>query len=193
MNDVGKPCARDPHARFDRGPLAKRATGRDARETQGPACGTTRHTDQPAAYLTLVGLTGKTEDFGEWPYFFSLFGNPSADEPWGWQIDGHHLNLNALVLGDQLVLTPSFMGSEPCWTHEGPNAGQSIFGPEERAGLNLIRSLDGPQQARAVLHPSIAPGDLPPELSHPIDGRMVAGAFKDNAVVRPSPGSGATS
>lgn len=131
----------------------------------------------------LVGLTGKTEDFGEWPYFFSLFGNPSSDEPWGWQLDGHHLNLNALILGDQLVLTPSFMGSEPCWTHDGPAAGQSIFAPEERAGLNLIRSLDAGQQARAVLHQSIAPGDLPPELSHPIDGRMAAGAFKDNAVV----------
>ena len=35
MNDVGKPCARDPHARFDRGPLAKRDTRSDARETEG--------------------------------------------------------------------------------------------------------------------------------------------------------------
>ena len=26
MNDVGKPCAREPHARFDRGPLANLAT-----------------------------------------------------------------------------------------------------------------------------------------------------------------------
>ena len=25
MNDVGKPCAREPHARFDRGPLANLA------------------------------------------------------------------------------------------------------------------------------------------------------------------------
>ena len=39
--------------RIDRGPLAKRATRRDARETSGPACGTARHTEQPAAYLTL--------------------------------------------------------------------------------------------------------------------------------------------
>ena len=38
----------------DAGPLAKRATRREARETPGPACGTTRHTEQPAAYLTGV-------------------------------------------------------------------------------------------------------------------------------------------
>jgi hypothetical protein len=42
----------------------------------------------------LVGLTGRPEEFGEWPYFFSIFGTPDRDEPWGWQIDGHHLNLN---------------------------------------------------------------------------------------------------
>ncbi len=131
----------------------------------------------------LIELTGKSEDFGEWPYFFSLFGMPSPDEPWAWQIDGHHLNLNCLVLGQQLVLTPSFMGSEPCWAHDGPLAGTVVFEPEERAGLNLIRSLDSAQQAKAVLYPSIAPGDLPPELSHPIDGRMRAGAFKDNATI----------
>lgn len=43
---------------------------------------------------------GKSEDFGEWLYFVTLLGTPSADAPWGWQIDGHHLNLNFFVLGD---------------------------------------------------------------------------------------------
>jgi hypothetical protein len=33
----------------------------------------------------------------------------SVDEPWAWQIDGHHLNLNCLVLDGQLAFTPSFM------------------------------------------------------------------------------------
>lgn len=48
----------------------------------------------------LVEITGKSEDFGEWLYFVTLLGTPSADAPWGWQIDGHHLNLNFFVLGD---------------------------------------------------------------------------------------------
>jgi hypothetical protein len=48
-------------------------------------------------------ITGKPEEYGEWFYWVSVFGTPSASEPWGWQIDGHHLNVNCFVLGDQLV------------------------------------------------------------------------------------------
>ena len=42
MNDVGEPCAGEPHARFDRGPLAKRATGSTETDEKpyGPASGT---------------------------------------------------------------------------------------------------------------------------------------------------------
>ncbi|MGB5760586.1 MAG: DUF3500 domain-containing protein [Acidimicrobiales bacterium] len=131
----------------------------------------------------LVALTDRPDEFGEWPYWFSLFGSPSSDEPWGWQIDGHHLNLNCLVLGDRLVITPSFMGSEPCHIHHGPLAGTAVLVLEERSGLDLIRSFDDRQLAEAVLYDSIEPGHLPKELQHPIDGRMVAGAFQDNATI----------
>lgn len=131
----------------------------------------------------LIEVTGKREDYGEWPYFVTLFGTPSADAPWGWQIDGHHLNLNFFVLADQLVFTPSFMGSEPCRVTSGRLAGTEVFVPEARAGLALVRSLDAKQAGKAVLQASILPEDLPPELKHPVDGRMAAGAFKDNAVI----------
>jgi len=131
----------------------------------------------------LIEVTKKSEDYGEWPYFITLFGTPSADGPWGWQIDGHHLNLNFLVLGDQLIFTPSFMGSEPCRIESGHLAGTEVFGPETQAGLALVRSLDSSQSSKAVLKKSILPDDLPAELKHPVDGRMAAGAFKDNAVV----------
>lgn len=131
----------------------------------------------------LVELTGLSDEYGEWPYFFSLFGQPSRSEPWAWQIDGHHLNVNCLVFGDRLVLTPTFMGSEPCRVNEGSMAGTKVFGPEEQAGLDLIRALDDDQAARAVLRPSIHPDDLPADLQDVIDGRMQAGAFHDNAVI----------
>ena len=62
----------------------------------------------------LAEVTGLTDDFGEWPYFLSFYGEPSAERPWAWQIDGHHLCLNGTVIGDQFLLTPGFMGSEPC-------------------------------------------------------------------------------
>ena len=131
----------------------------------------------------LADVTGHPDDFGEWPYFISFYGEPSADLPWAWQIDGHHLCINGTIIGDQLLLTPSFLGSEPCHVFDGPLTGTMVFTAEERTGLDLIRSLDDQQAARAILRPSIHPDDLPPELQNPFDGRMQAGAFRDNAVI----------
>ncbi len=131
----------------------------------------------------LAQVTGSTDEFGEWPYFISLFGTPSVDEPWGWQFDGHHVNVNCFVLGDEIVLTPTFMGSEPCKVTTGPFAGIEVFAPEQQVGLDLIRSLDASQHDTAVLYPSIMPGTLPKHLEHWIDGRMQAGAFKDNLIL----------
>ncbi len=82
-------------------------------------------------------MTGFHDDFGEWPYFLSFYGEPSTERPWAWQIDGHHLCLNGTVIGDQFLLTPSFMGSEPCQVFDGPLAGTMVFTPEERAGQDL--------------------------------------------------------
>ena len=132
----------------------------------------------------LVDITGKGDDFGEWPYFLSLFGRPDAGEPWAWQLDGHHLNVNACAIGSQLSITPTFMGSEPCAIPNGPLAGTTVFEPETAAGLAFVRALSPSAARRAVVAPSILRGELPPELSHPIDGRMVAGAFKDNVAVQ---------
>ena len=131
----------------------------------------------------LRDVTGMPDDFGEWPYFLTLFGEPSLDEPWGWQIDGHHLNLNVLVLGDRVAMSPWLMGSEPCRVDAGPLAGTEVLGDEERAGLDFIRSLNAEQLGLARRWPSILSADLPAELSTQIDGRMRAGAFQDNAVV----------
>ena len=62
---------------------------------------------------TIGELSGHWDQYGEWLYWLSIFGTPSMEQPWGWQIDGHHLNLNCLVIGDQIVMTPAFFGSEP--------------------------------------------------------------------------------
>lgn len=131
----------------------------------------------------LATVSGSADEFGEWPYFVSVFGTPSADAPWGWQLDGHHLNINCFVLGDEIVLTPTFMGSEPCRVTAGPLAGVEVFAPELQAGLDLIRSLNAAQHDAAVVYPSMVPGALPAHLEHWIDGRMQAGASKDNAVL----------
>ena len=53
------------------------------------------------------------EEYGEWLYHVTVMGTPSASEPWGWQFEGHHAVINYFVLGDQVVMTPFFTGSEP--------------------------------------------------------------------------------
>jgi hypothetical protein len=131
----------------------------------------------------LVEITNSADEFGEWPYWISFFGEPSTTEPWAWQIDGHHLNLNVFVLGDHMVFTPSFMGSEPCDIEDGLLAGVHLFRPEHDAGLAFLRSLNNTQLAAAVFSPSIARDALPPELHDPIDGRMQVGALNDNRIL----------
>lgn len=129
----------------------------------------------------LAELTGDFEAFGEWPYFVSIFGTP-GDEPWGWQIDGHHLCVNTMVLDGRIVTTPTFMGAEPRRVRSGPYAGISLFDPEEQLGLDLVRAFDGRQRERAIVYPSIRSDDIPVHLQNLFDGRMQAGAFHDNLV-----------
>jgi hypothetical protein len=78
-------------------------------------------------------------------------GTPSATEPWGWQLDGHHLIINYFVLGDQVVMTPTFMGSEPVTATEGQYAGASVMQDEEAVGLAFMRSLTPAQQQTATI------------------------------------------
>ncbi|MFK8161940.1 MAG: DUF3500 domain-containing protein [Lewinella sp.] len=84
-------------------------------------------------------------------YYFTIMGTPSETEPRGWQIDGHHLVINYFVLGNQVVMTPTFMGSEPNFIEEGPNAGLRTFEEEENKGLAFYRSLDDQQKQTATL------------------------------------------
>lgn len=130
----------------------------------------------------LAEISGDYNAFGGWAYFFSVFGRPGGDEPWGWQFDGHHVCINAMVFDGRLVLSPAFMGAEPRDINSGRLAGTYLFGPEETSGLTLLRSLDAAQRARTIIHPSIHEDDISPLLQNLFDGRMQAGACHDNLV-----------
>jgi hypothetical protein len=111
------------------------------------------------------------EQYGEWLYHVTVMGEPSAKEPWGFQVDGHHLIFNYFVLGDQVVMAPAFWGSEPVTAKTGKYAGTSILQVERDAGLSLLASLTPEQRAKAVLSTTKTANDA------------VGEAFKDNAVV----------
>jgi hypothetical protein len=102
---------------------------------------------------TLAELTKRFDEYGEGLYHLTVMGRPSETEPWGWQLDGHHLIINYFVLRDQVVMTPTFMGSEPVRAESGKYAGTSVLQEEQDRGLALARSLTSEQRAQAVLSP----------------------------------------
>jgi hypothetical protein len=111
----------------------------------------------------------------EWAYWITLFGEPSAVDPWGWQLFGHHVCVSFFMLGGQMVLTPTFLGAE--------FESQQIFSEHRAVGLELITALSPAQRNKAVLYPSMRPEDLPWELAGRVDGRHLGGAGQDNRVI----------
>ena len=91
------------------------------------------------------------EEYGEWLYWITVMGTPSEKEPWGWQLDGHHLIINYFVLGDQVVMTPTFMGSEPVTATSGKYKGTTVLQDEQNKGLALINALDDAQRQKAII------------------------------------------
>jgi hypothetical protein len=131
----------------------------------------------------LGDLLGEPQILGEWSYRFSLFGTPSSIEPWGWNLFGHHLALNCLVLGEQMVLSPTFMGAEPAFADTGPFAGKRLFRDEIHLGLRLMQSLSPELQQQAQIYEQMVDPAMPKGRLHTTDQRQLGGAFQDNRII----------
>lgn len=110
-------------------------------------------------------------EYGEWLYHITIMGEPSADKPWGWQIDGHHLIINYFILKDQVVMSPVFFGSEPVVARAGKYQGVAILQDEQNQGVKFFQSLSEAQRKKALLEGSKTGNNNQAE------------GFKDNAVV----------
>jgi hypothetical protein len=119
----------------------------------------------------LAELLKKFDEYGEGLYHITVMGEPSDSQPWGWQLDGHHLIINYFVLRDQVVMTPTFMGSEPVSAETGKYAGTVVLQEEQQAGLRLLQSLTDAQRKTAVLQPEKT------------GNNALAQAFRDNLVI----------
>ncbi len=120
---------------------------------------------------TLAEMVNEHTFLGEWLYFFTIMGQPSATQPWGWQLDGHHCIINYFVLGDQVVMTPHFFGSEPVRATSGKYKGLVILQEEQNTGLQMLQSLSDSQRQRAVINFSKT------------GNNNLTEAFKDNVVL----------
>ena len=102
---------------------------------------------------TIAEISGRESEYGygRWAYFITMMGEPSDTKPWGFQFDGHHCIINYFVLGDQVVMTPLFLGSEPVWADEGKYKGTIVLQEEQDLALQFANSLTDEQKAKAVL------------------------------------------
>jgi hypothetical protein len=97
------------------------------------------------------------QGFGTVEYSIMVFGQPSATDPWAFQLDGHHLGVNIAIRGDKVSCSPSFIGAQP-ETFEIAGRPFRPFAGEVDDAMQLIAQLSDEQRIAAVT--SARPGEI---------------------------------
>jgi len=108
---------------------------------------------------TIMSLEQVLFDMGDNPgardperYYFSVFGDPAGEQPWGWRVEGHHLSLNfTIVEGTPVAWSPAFFGANPAQVRSGPRTGLRALAAEEDLARALVTSLSEEQRAVAIV------------------------------------------
>lgn len=103
-------------------------------------------------------ITSGAIEIGKEFYWLAIFGEPDTAEPWGWQLEGHHLALNFTSIDGSLAVTPTFMGADPAEVQSGSLAGWRLLGGEEDRAYALIAALTEEQRRQAVIGDEIPRG-----------------------------------
>ncbi|WP_410631664.1 DUF3500 domain-containing protein [Amycolatopsis sp. cmx-4-83] len=128
-------------------------------------------------------LVGGPRVMNEFSYNVNLFGEPSETAPWGWSLYGHHVCVNVMVVGTQMVASPVFLGAEPNFIDEGPHAGTRLFGVPDRLALNLLHGLPDSIRDAVVLYPDKRDPAIPAGREVFGDELHLGGMFQDNRVI----------
>lgn len=93
-------------------------------------------------------------------YTFTVFGEPSRANTWGWRFEGHHVALNWTMAGGKiLATTPQFLGSNPGEVRKGPLKGTRALKVEEDLGRQLVGTFSEAQSKKGILSET-APSDI---------------------------------
>ncbi|WP_146577109.1 DUF3500 domain-containing protein [Neorhodopirellula pilleata] len=95
-------------------------------------------------------------------YYVTLFGNPGASgenaesNRWGLSFEGHHLSLNFVCRGNEVVdSTPQFLAANPATimneTSVTLGKGTAVLSREEQLGFKLINAMESSQQGKALV------------------------------------------
>jgi plasmid stabilization system protein ParE len=114
----------------------------------------------------ILGALERQAGRGNWTrrdpglYWFAVFGDPGAAEPWSWRLGGHHVAVQTTIAGGFVVgAAPSFLGANQATVPSGPQAGARAIDGEERLARALLASLTPEQRQLAVVDP-VAPPDI---------------------------------
>lgn len=129
----------------------------------------------------LGDVVGLPRLMNEFSYNVALFGDPSPTAPWGWQLFGHHLAVNVLVIGPRMVVSPVFFGAEPNSLDGGDPAGP--FGRRILLARAAMGALSDDLRDRATTYAELRDPAMPKGRLHPGDERTLAGCFQDNRVI----------
>ena len=132
-------------------------------------------------------------------YSFTIFGEPSATDPWSWRIEGHHLSLHFLSqTGKVLAQTPTFFGSNPAVLRfdstmadkrmqnprilDLPQKGRELFKPETEQAFALLKTITADQRKQAIIdvvaYPEIITRNLRKAAMERMDGLKMADMTK---------------
>ncbi|MDA1260160.1 MAG: DUF3500 domain-containing protein [Planctomycetota bacterium] len=117
-------------------------------------------------------------------YELAVFGEPSANAPWAFRFEGHHVSITVATDGHGAFgFSPCFLGANPLRVPEGEREGQRVLAAREDTARALFRSLSAEQ--RRVAHVAVeAPRELllPPGTPlHRLDPAGIAGKQLDEA------------
>lgn len=131
----------------------------------------------PTGYQTVVDITagdgvlansgGPSLDFGADHYWVRILGTPSTTKRWIFQYGGHHLALNATVVGGRVTLGPTLLAAQPSeYTLNGATV--RPLKAETDPAYELVNSLTAAQKTKVVV---ATVGDL--VLGAGADGKQV--------------------
>ncbi len=80
-----------------------------------------------AGYEKSLNIMVLQNDLGNDPelYFVTVFGAP-GERAWGWRWEGHHLSRQFTIVGDQIAMTPFFLGAWPTVNGAGLRASRQL-------------------------------------------------------------------
>lgn len=118
--------------------------------------------DKSSKIMMLEGVLRKLEGEGRrWErdpekYYLTIFGTPSDSDSWGLSFEGHHLSLNFVCRGGEVVdSTPQFFAANPALIMnevEGPlGKGTRVLDEEEVMAFELVGGLDEEQLQQAMI------------------------------------------